>query len=249
MARSIDIPARDGSIDAYIYTAAAAAGPQPAVVLFTDIGGLRPSYYEKAQRVADGGYAVLMPNPYYRDARGEVVPEGRSFRDPDLRATLFGYAKRLTPQALEGDFQALLACIDREPEFATAEVGVVGYCMSGGFALRMAAGHPDRVVAAAGFHSASLAVEDDPDSVLHIVDRIKARVYLGHADRDELMPPAQIARLDASLAAAGVHFTTELYRGAAHGYTAKDAPVYDPAADALHYKRLFTLLEETLGRP
>ena len=104
------------------------------------------------------------------------------------------------------------------------------------------------MVAAAAFHPAALAVEEDSDSPLHFVDRIEARVYLGHADRDELMPPAQIARLDGALAQAGVHFTTELYRGAAHGYTASDAPVYDPAADALHYKRLFTLLEETLGR-
>ncbi|WP_290909278.1 dienelactone hydrolase family protein [Halomonas sp.] len=44
----------------------------------------------------------------------------------------------------------------------------------------------------------------------------------------------------------GVHFITEHYRGAAHGFTAKDAPSYDAAADALHHRRLAMLLEETL---
>ena len=246
MSRTLDIPAADGTIDAHLFTPAGAQGPLPGVVLFTDIGGLRPCYHEKAQRIADGGYAVLMPNVYYRDARGPVVPEGKSFRDPDVRPTLFGYAGHLTPEAQSRDFAALLGCLDREPEFANGRIGVVGYCMTGAFALRMAAEHPDRVAAAAGFHSARLAEADDPTSPVHVVGTIQGRVYLGHADRDELLPAEQIARLDEALAEAGVHFITELYRGAAHGFTAKDAPSYDADADALHHKRLAMLLEETL---
>lgn len=221
MTRTIDIDAPDGTIDAHIFTPSNAGGALPAVALFTDIGGIRPCYHDKAQNVADAGYAVLMPNVYYRDAKGQVVPEGKSFRDPDVRPTLHEYAAHLTPGALAGDFTALLGCIDAEPEFAHGGVGVVGYCMTGGFALRMAANHPDRIAAAAGFHSARLADVEDDKSPMHVVDSIKARVYLGHADKDELLPPSQIARMDEALAQAGVHFTTELYKGAGHGYTAK----------------------------
>lgn len=246
MSRAIEIPAADGTIDAYVFTPERTEGPLPAVVLFTDIGGLRPCYHEKAQQVADNGYAVLMPNVYYRSARGTVVPEGKSFRDPDVRPTLFGYAGQLTPEAQSRDFAALLKCLDDEPEFADGKIGVVGYCMTGAFALRMAAKHPDRVAAAAGFHSANLATADDPNSLVHVVGNIEGRVYLGHADKDELLPPDQIARLDEALAKAGVHFTTELYKGAAHGFTAKDAPSYDATADALHHKRLAMLLGEVL---
>ncbi|RTR02864.1 dienelactone hydrolase family protein [Halomonas nitroreducens] len=246
MSRAIDIPAADGIIDAHVFTPGNAAGPLPAVVLFTDIGGLRPCYHEKAQRLADNGYAVLMPNVYYRDATGTVVPEGKSFRDPDVRPTLLGYAEHLTPEAQARDFVALLDCIDAEAEFADSKVGVVGYCMTGAFALRMAAEHPGRVAAAAGFHSARLAEAGDPTSPVQVVGTIEGRVYFGHADQDELLPPAQIAHVDEALAEAGVHFTTELYKGAAHGFTAKDAPSYDAAADALHHKRLAMLLEEAL---
>lgn len=246
MSRAIEIPAADGSIDAHVFTPNSAEGPLPAVVLFTDIGGLRSCYHEKAQQVADNGYAVLMPNVYYRSVRGTVVPEGKSFRDPDVRPTLFGYAGQLTPEAQSRDFAALLKCIDEEPEFADGKIGVVGYCMTGAFALRMAAEHPSRVAATAGFHSANLAPAGDPNSLVYVVGTIEGRVYLGHADKDELLPPDQIARLDEALAKAGVHFTTELYKGAAHGFTAKDAPSYDAAADALHHKRLAMLLEEAL---
>ena len=246
MSRAIEIPAADGTIDAYIVTPDNADGPLPAVVLFTDIGGLRPCYHEKAQRIADNGYAVLMPNVYYRDASGHIVPEGKSFRDPDVRPTLLEYAGHLTPEAQSRDFVALLACIDVQAEFAGGKLGVVGYCMTGAFALRMAAEHPERVAAAAGFHSARLAEADDPHSPTHLVGTIEGRVYFGHADKDELLPPEQIARMDEALAAAGVHFTTELYKGAAHGFTAKDAPSFDAAANDLHHKRLAMLLEETL---
>ncbi|SHJ87822.1 dienelactone hydrolase family protein [Halomonas caseinilytica] len=246
MSRAIDIPTADGTIDALIFTPDNADGPLPAVVLFTDIGGLRPCYHEKAQRIADNGYAVLMPNVYYRDATGQIVPEGKSFRDPDVRPTLVEYAGHLTPETQSRDFIALLECLDAEAEFAGGKLGVVGYCMTGAFALRMAAEHPDRVAAAAGFHSANLAKADDASSPVGKVDTIEARVYFGHADKDELLPAEQIARMDEALATAGVHFTTELYKGAAHGFTAKDAPSYDAAADALHHKRLATLLEETL---
>lgn len=249
MSRAIDIQSADGTIDAHVFTPDGTSGPRPGVVLFTDIGGLRPCYHDKAQTIADDGYAVLMPNIYYRDAAGPVVPEGKSFRDDDVRPTLFEYTKRLTPDAQARDFEALLAAVDAHAEFADGPIGVVGYCLTGGFALRMAAHHPNRVAAAAGCHSANPADADDDNSPLHVVDRIAGRVFLGHADGDPLMPPEQIARLDQALAAAGVAFTTELFAGAGHGFTAADAPVYDEAADARHYKRLATLFEETLGGP
>lgn len=249
MNRSTEIESTDGMIDAHIFTSDDAAGPLPAVVLFTDIGGLRPCFHDKAQTIADDGYAVLMPNIYYRDQAGSIVLEGKSFRDDDVRPTLFEYAGHLTPDAQARDFEALLAAIDTEPEFAGGSIGVVGYCMTGGFALRMAARHSERVAAAAGFHSANLAVEGDENSPLGLVDAIQGRIFLGHADGDELMTPEQIARLDQALATAGVAFTTELFQGAGHGFTATDAPVYDEAADARHYKRLATLFEETLGGP
>ena len=246
MSRAIPIESVDGTIDAHVFTPENTRGPLPAVVLFTDIGGIRPCYHDKAQTIADDGYAVLMPNIYYRDCAGSPVPQGKSFRDADVRPGVFELAAKLTPDLQKRDFSALLATIDAEAEFSDAPVGVVGYCLTGSFALRIAATHPDRVAAAAAFHATSLAVEDDSASAMHVVNNIRAQLYLGHAEKDKYLPHEQIARLDLALADAGVHFTTEFYAGARHGFTATDAPDYDEAADARHYKRLTTLFEETL---
>src|SRR5947208_2360077 len=84
--------------------------------------------------------------------------------------------------------------------------------------LAAAASQADRVAATAGFHGGRLAT-DAPDSPHRLLDRIRAEVYLGHADNDGSMPPEQQQRLDDALAAAGVTHRTELYQGAAHGYT------------------------------
>jgi carboxymethylenebutenolidase len=244
MIRSLNIPSADGTIDGKIFTPEGATGPLPAVIMFTDIGGLRSFFDEKAQTVADAGYAVLLPNVYYRSGPGQIVPEGVAFHE--VMPLLGSCARLLTAKALAADFAALIGAIDAAPEFADGMIGAVGYCMSGSFVIRLAALHPDRVAAVAGFHAARLAAEGDPHSAASLAPQIRARVYFGHADRDEYLPPEEIGRMDAALAAAGVHFTTEFYAGKLHSFTTKDASAYDADADALHFKRLLALFEETL---
>ena len=245
MPRLLDIETPDGVIDAHLFTPSAREGAHPAVLLFTDIGGIRPSFMEKAQIIADAGYAVLMPNIYYRSARSPVVPAGQSYRD--LIPALRGYAALLTPDALKRDLAALLGAVDREAACGRGPVGAVGYCLTGGFPVWLSSLHPDRVGAAAGFHSAGLAAPGNPCSIIDVIPGVKARVYFGHADRDEHLPSDQVATVDGALARAGVHFATELYAGAMHGFTTKDSPAYDATADALHFRRMLTLFGETIA--
>jgi carboxymethylenebutenolidase len=40
---------------------------------------------------------------------------------------------------------------------------------------------------------------------------------------------------------------SEVYAGAAHGYTMSDTPVYDAEATERHFAALFDLLERKLG--
>jgi carboxymethylenebutenolidase len=61
------------------------------------------------------------------------------------------------------------------------------------------------------------------------------------------MPPEAIARLDAALEDAGLDHVTEVYAGAAHGYTMADTAAYDEAAAERHYAALESLLRRSLG--
>ncbi len=220
--------------------------PQTAIVLFTDIGGPRECFDRKAQVIADWGYAVYMPNIHYRATSGHLISEGKSVFDADVLPTLVEHGKLLTASALARDSAALLALIDEQPRFAGKHIGVVGYCRGGSLALRMAAYAPDRVLAAAGFHSSWLAAKGDLDSPAMLAGRINARVYLGHADKDSYLPSDQIGRMDEALASASVHFMTELYKGAMHSFTVADSPAYNEIADNLHLKRLQSFFKEAL---
>jgi carboxymethylenebutenolidase len=151
----------------------------------------------------------------------------------------------LTPEGAMRDAEAYLDVLARRDEVTDGPVGLTGYCMGGRLALRTAAGFPDRVAAAASFHGGNLA-NDAEDSPHRQADRIRAEVYVAHADNDRSMPPEQQQRLEEALSSAGVSFKAELYDGAAHGFTQADTPAYDEQATERHWTNLFGLFERTL---
>ena len=59
------------------------------------------------------------------------------------------------------------------------------------------------------------------------------------------MTPEHIAAVESALDEAGVRYRSEVYEGAAHGYTMADTPAYDEAAAERHFDELFALLERT----
>jgi carboxymethylenebutenolidase len=109
---------------------------------------------------------------------------------------------------------------------------------------RIAASHPDRVAALAGFHAGGLVTEA-PGSPHRSAGDLRAEVYFGHADQDQSMNAEQIAALDRALEEAGVRHRTEVYEGAMHGYTMSDTPAYNETAAERHFDALFDLLERT----
>ena len=221
------------------------ASPRPAVILYMDAFGLRPDLDAMAQRLASHGYAVFVPNLYYRsgayapfDAR-LVVSEG-----PE-RDRFKGMIRSITDALVMRDTAAVLAMADSHPAVSRGHVGVVGYCMGGGFALSAAGTFPERVASAASFHGGSLAT-DKPDSAHLLAPRMRGRVYVGVAEIDASFSPEQQARLETALSAAHVDFTIEIYKGAKHGFAVNGHLVYDRDASDRHWQRLLRLFSETL---
>ena len=57
-------------------------GPWPGVVMYPDAGGVRPTFQEMAARLAGFGYAVLLPDVYYRQRRLGAVRHGDRVQRP-----------------------------------------------------------------------------------------------------------------------------------------------------------------------
>ncbi len=240
----LDTPA--GEADAYLVQPD--GEPAPGILLLMDAFGLRPRIEEIAREIASHGYVVLAPNLFYRAGHAPVLPMP-DLTDGEERARLFERLRplmaQLTPRAITEDGGAYL---DRLAETAPGPAAVVGYCMGARVALRIAAAHPDRVKALAGFHAGRL-VTDDTDSPHRSVGELQAEVYFGHADQDPSMSAEQIAELDQAMDQAGVTHQTEVYAGADHGYTMADTPAWNEAAYNRHLENLRVLLARTLPRP
>jgi carboxymethylenebutenolidase len=149
----------------------------------------------------------------------------------------------LTPERIVRDGGAYL---DRLEQVGRGPAAITGYCMGGRIGWRIAAAYPQRVAALGGFHVAGLVTDAD-DSPHRSAGSLSAEVYLGYADNDRNMTPEQIAELERALDAAGVRYRSEVYRGAAHGYTMADTPAYDETAAERHYAELFALLDRTVA--
>jgi carboxymethylenebutenolidase len=216
-------------------------GPWPAVIMYPDAAGARPTFRAMADRLAALGYATLLPDVYYRAGDWAPFDVNTVFSDPDERTRMASLARSLTADDVIADAGAFLEFLVGRSEVAGNRVGTTGYCMGGRISLLVAGHHPDRVGAAASFHGGRLADEADPDSPALVADRVRATVYVAAAENDELCPPEQLDRLAKAYTEAGVAHTIETYPGA-HGFAVPDnVGRYDEALAERHWAALATL--------
>jgi carboxymethylenebutenolidase len=243
----VDVRTPDGVADSYLSLPDDGDRP-PGVLFLMDAYGLRPRIEEMADRIAARGYAVLAPNVFYRAGRAPVLPFP-DMSDEGSRTEFFTGVRplmgELTAERLASDGAAYL---DELAKVAREPVAITGYCMGARLGFRIATAYPERVAALAGFHGGGLVTDDD-QSPHRSAGALRAEVYFGHADNDRSNTPEQIAALDAALEDAGVAHRSEVYAGAAHGYTMSDTPVYDEQASERHFTALFDLLDRRLLAP
>src|SRR5947208_11330949 len=147
----VSIKTGDGSCDAFFVHPASGAGA--GVLLWPDAFGLRPALRAMARRLAGEGYAVLVPNPFYRVGPGPFFESAANvdFQEPATLAKLRPLMASVNAAgAAERDATAFVAVLDAQKQVARARrVGTQGYCMGGALAVRTAAALPDRIGAAA----------------------------------------------------------------------------------------------------
>ena len=238
----VDLRTDDGRLDVYTFQPLAGDGPWPAVILYMDAFGIRPNLDAMAQRLASSGYFVVVPNLYYRSgAFAPFDPRQVTVEGPE-RDRFKGMISSISDTNVMQDTAAVIAWLDRAPAARRNRIGVVGYCMGGGFALSAAGSFPDRVARAASFHGGSLAT-DKADSAHLLASRIRAATYIGVAGIDPSFSREQQQRLERALTEAGVDYTLETYDGARHGFAVTGHLAYDRDASERHWRRLVGLLE------
>jgi carboxymethylenebutenolidase len=244
--QDVDLTTAYGTADAVLFVPDKKQA-LPGVLHIPDIRGIRETHRAMARRLAAEGYTVLIPSPFYRTSRSPVLSMEIKHGSPEFMKRMQELTAPLTPVGLERDLCVYLDYLTSRPTTAIGRVGVVGYCIGGGMALRAAAVHPDRVGAMASFHGGGLYKPGDPASPHLVLSRVKARLYFGHAVEDRSMNAEDIAGFEKALDEWGGEYTSEVYEGAHHGWTVRDNPAYNEPQAERAFKKMTALFRETLG--
>jgi carboxymethylenebutenolidase len=219
----VEIKTPDGTCDAaFIHPA---GGSHAGVLIWTDAFGLRPSMREMGKRLAEQGYSVLVPNPFYRMGKAPFFTDASTVDFAKDRGKIMPLMGSVTAAGnAEKDAQAYIAFLDEQKQVnKSKKIGTQGYCMGGGLVMRTAATVPDRVGAGASFHGGGL-VTDKPDSPHLLAPKIKAKMYFGIAMSDDKQQPDAKDKLKEAFIAAGNPAEIEVYGDAYHGWCVPDMP-------------------------
>ena len=204
-ARTIDIAAVQGASAGLTgeFVLPAGEGPWPGVVLVHEVFGINDVMRRQAERFASVGYIALMPNLFTEGGARKCLNQtfrelnsgrGRSFAD------------------IESARQLLIARQD-----CTGEVGIIGFCMGGGFAL---------AAASLGFGVASANYARLPKEI----DLSLARacpIVASYGGTDSSLKGAA-KKLDDSLTRLGIDHDVKEYPNAGHSFL-NDAESGPPA--------------------
>ncbi|ODU71065.1 MAG: dienelactone hydrolase [Novosphingobium sp. SCN 66-18] len=241
--RAVTITTPDGKADAFFVHPE--GGKHPAVILWPDIAGLRDAYKTMGTRLAEGGYAVLVVNQYYRSSPAPILNSLSEWRSPEGQQKLAPMIAAITPAGTVRDAAAFVAWLDGQAEVDTGrKIGTCGYCMGGPFTVRTALANPARVGAAASFHGASL-VNDTPDSPHKLLAQTRAAYLFAIAQNDDARAPDDKVRLREAADAAKRPAEIEVYP-AQHGWCTIDAPIYDKAQAEKAWGRMLALYKQYL---
>jgi carboxymethylenebutenolidase len=231
----------DGIADCYFVHPA--SGTAPAVLVWPDIFGLRPSFRQMGKRLAESGYSVLVVNPFYRTKKAPTADAGAATPIPQL----LPLAQALNETTHMTDAKAFIAWLDQQPSVArNRKVGTQGYCMGGPMAFRTAAAVSDRVGAVASFHGGGL-VTTNPNSPHLQTAKTKVQLLIAIAANDDMRAPNDKTVLKETFAQANLAAEIEVYTGAAHGWCPPDSTVYNEPQAEKAWSRLLALYAKALA--
>lgn len=199
----------------------------PSVVLAMHLWGIDQPMRDAAQRFADAGFAVAIPDLY----SGMDAPSGENAQDHTL---FLPFAQTLTFEIVDGHLRAAAAFLkERIPHTRTA---IAGFCMGGTMALRRSYGYADLFSAAAVWYG-NVATLDGAQVDIPIVGSF--------GDADHGIPVEKVREFESELRE---EHDIVIYSGAGHAFCDGARPTYRVEAAEDSWQRSIAFLRKHLAR-
>jgi carboxymethylenebutenolidase len=201
-------------------------GKHPAIVVIHEWWGLNDQVKEDAQKLAAQGYVALAVDLY----RGKVATT------PDVAHELM---RGVPDDRGMRDIEAAFAYLAARPDVKPGKIGSVGWCMGGGWSIKLAMSEPK--LAACAVNYGSLPTEATS------IARIKAPVLGNFGADDRGITPDSVHAFDAAMKAAGKPVDVKIYDGAGHAFeNPNNKDGYRPQAAADAWSRMDAFFKKTL---
>lgn len=190
----------------------------PTVLLLMEAFGLTSHIRDVAVRIAQEGYAVLVPDLYYRQGssitfRYDQVEEGMA----TMWRIDFG-------QPMESDLKAAINYLRSRPEISADRIGVTGFCLGGGLTFLTACRFSSEIAAAAPFYGMVL------DEWIESVKDITIPMMLFFGGQDPFIERDRIQQIETRFQELNKPYTLKLYAEATHGFFCHERESYHPFA-------------------
>jgi carboxymethylenebutenolidase len=235
-------------------TAGLPSQPRAAVLVLPEVFGVNAWVRSVADRLAAAGYAALAWPIFWRTA-----PDLEAGYDDAGLAAGRMHRDLLSAADFLADARAAVAWLKAQPALVARPVGCVGFCFGGHLAM-LAATLPE-ITATADFYGARVSTfrpgmttdgesghgepghRDNSEPTLNVVPRIPGELLCLCGDQDPLMPPEEIATIQAALQPP---HTLVLLPGAGHGFMCEARADYQPEAAAAGWQALLELFSRRL---
>jgi carboxymethylenebutenolidase len=205
----ITVKTRDGT-PFQVYLVGASAPRRPAVIVFPPIFGVDATARTIADRWAERGYLVAVPDYFFRTAPGVLE------RTEGGRKLAMERWKAMDADRVIEDMQCLKADLLSRPA-SNGSLAALGFCAGGELAFLAATRLEARAVAT--FHATHI------DRHLDEADRIGGYVSLHYGGDDPLVPMSQVEAIRDRLKS-DPHVDIHVYPGAAHGFSFRGQPSF-----------------------